>query len=361
MGARDQTSRILRGNRSDRVGMSRLYQLVTIAAEGGSPPLVLPPRPTHKRLPYRYRRAVLHSGNPSPMTQAQVERWDFATKPARAALRHLLKRCNLVLEPADNSEAARELEEEATLARPKPAWGMRPVLGAFGDAGASLGAAWDFASGYLVVTEATAQIALSPSVLARAAVQASARCGWLFESGIGARERVARRMNERLYDLREQFRLQGYAPAADHVARAQARAAEIEQAAKALGYEVKSTKNRPRYLSGGRPSDAALFSRVLGSPELGLSTSYLSGLSSVVHAAGSGIRQFIVGVDFSQPQLRAQIGISPRQVWQDTMSIGLSVAMAQEAHLALYGVRDKKWDGATRHFGSVLTQWSADT
>ena len=105
--------------------------------------------------------------------------------------------------PNDRSDAARELDEQEPYAG---AWGADPVVQAYSQAQLLLLAGEDHlrALDRLLRRE---PLAFAPVAVSRAAIEVFARAGWLLDSNLDSKNRIARGMTERLHSLRERAKL----------------------------------------------------------------------------------------------------------------------------------------------------------
>lgn len=281
--------------------------------------------------------------------------WDQATRPARSALSALLDVVPSLVHPAPDSEAMSELAQESSLARPSTAWGERPVQDPHALAAMTLAAAADFASAFVVVTGSAIKVAFAPAHLARAAIEAATRSCWLFESGIGARARVSRAVNERLADLHWQKQLPP--ETGDAAAHARSRIAELEREAKALGYELgASNRRQPKLIKPGRKSPSALISRLIGPNDGGLGKTLHSFLSAVGHSAGSGMVPFMNTVEPQdvRPYPIAQVSLSSDLVWTLTQATGWAIGKAGDAYLHMHAAQAEGWHEAHKAFIALM-------
>jgi hypothetical protein len=98
------------------------------------------------------------------------------------------------MRPEPGSRAAKEIEEDGSLAGP---WSDGPLSLAYGAAELHLGAAQDQLIGLGMLLQGPVENALM--TLARGVVEACARAAWLLDPSLDARSRVARCMTERLH------------------------------------------------------------------------------------------------------------------------------------------------------------------
>lgn len=143
---------------------------------------------------------------------------------------------NAGFDPAPDSPAAKEVR---SFSRPES------LQTAFGQASQSFIAATDYfeALDTLVYKE---KFAIAPWSCARGMLESSAICTWLFEIGIGPKERVSRSLSLRYAALREQEKMARYDGNNKKIKEIEERLSSIEGIAVNLGFQLLRDKKKRR-------------------------------------------------------------------------------------------------------------------
>lgn len=159
---------------------------------------------------------------------------------------------NAGFEPAADSPAAKEVR---SFSRPES------VQTAFGQASQSFIAATDYfeALDSLVNKE---KFAIAPWTCARGMIESSAISTWLFEIGIGPKERVSRSLSFRYAALREQKKMARYDGNNRKIKEIEERIESIERIAVNLGFQLlRDKKNRRISIGQIKPNMTMLIER----------------------------------------------------------------------------------------------------
>jgi hypothetical protein len=143
---------------------------------------------------------------------------------------------NAGYDPADNSPAADEIR---SFQRPES------VKTAFSQAAQMFISATDYLEALDALVKAE-RFAVAPWSCARGMIESAAVCTWLFELGIGARERVSRSLSLRYATLREQEKMARYDNDSKKIQGIGERIESIEKTAVDLGFEALRDRNNKR-------------------------------------------------------------------------------------------------------------------
>lgn len=242
-------------------------------------------------------------------------------------------RQDLGFTPGPEADALAELEQQATFAG---VWDSAPIDTAASHVGLLLVAGEDAMRTYAhaIVAEDTPLYAHLP--IARAGIEALAMAAWLGEPRIGAKERVRRSINERIYSAIQQERLpEGLNP---EPGRRQRLLAAVE-----AGFaRTQSKRGQPAYLAPARPSITKLVINALDDDRLGRTV--YSYFSAVSHGALWGLTQALV------PQAGPSEDQGTAGLEHSSLGIGLYALALASAHITA-------WDGWRQHMGWESPGW----
>jgi hypothetical protein len=186
--------------------------------------------------------------------------------------------------PDVDSEGMRELAEESRFVG---AWGQEPVRACHTMATVLLVGAEDHARSITELLLLERAPLYGHVVLARSALEMSARVLWLCEVGIGVRLRVARGYTDALDNLNEQRRLPG-----NPVPSAVTRRDRIIAEARRQHFNVIRKDRKPPAIEHERPSKTSLMRALLGAGgDADLGALLYSFYSAVAHGTAYGLLQ----------------------------------------------------------------------
>lgn len=216
--------------------------------------------------------------------EATIRAFAAAIEPLAAVLDDVVVHTARIREaleftPAQGSPAALELEENETLSG---AWSTYPVTDAHANIWLFFIIVEDLIGSTLTLARDRATHVYSPAVLARSALEAAARCSWLSEPKIGARQRVSRWATEQLYSAAEEHRLLGDA------SNALERRSSILESAERHGFSKRTRKGKPPAVEEDRPSATVLFRKLFGEED-DFGAALFSFWSAIAHSTFYGV------------------------------------------------------------------------
>lgn len=235
--------------------------------------------------------------------------------------------------PGPDADAMAELEQQTTFAG---VWDAAPIDTATSHVGLLLVAGEDAMRTYAhaVIADATPLYAHLP--LARFGVEVLAMAAWLGEPRIGAKERMRRSINERIYSAIQQERLpEGLNP---ELGRRERLLAAVE-----AGFErTKAKRGQPAYLAPARPSITKLVVNALDDERLGRTV--YSYLSAVSHGALWGLAPALL------PPTDPTEDPGTGGLEHSSLGIGLYALALASAHITA-------WEGWRQHMGWESAGW----
>ena len=288
--------------------------------------------------------------------------YDEATRQVREALDNLLGVFPHGEVVEADSQAMRELADEPTLAMQtsgsddsvRSPWGPTPVRTAHSLAALHVALAVDCARAFLVLVAYDTPVIFGVAPVARASLENFARARWLYEPDISTRTRVARAMNDRLEGLRQQARL----PHPD-ASRSKARARDLIEAAKRLGFTIVKDAGRNKWISEVRPSSTQLMAALIDfSEEVGLvGYNFLSGVD---HGLPHGLNPFLKMESSSPFSIYGRARVALDSNLANTIGSLLISGSAQvlEEQSAFLGIPRESWSPAYHRGLQAVLAWS---
>lgn len=192
----------------------------------------------------------------------------------------------------------------------------------------------------------------SPAALLRPILEGAGRSSWLFEPGIGTKERLRRGTNDRLEGLHWQAE---YLPTSEARRRAKLRTRQIHDAAQLLGFEVVPKR---QFLEPGRPSTTkvieALFAVAL---EPAMAKVFMLFSSAFVHAGPLALISFLHAPKPEEHPLHAKTSVALTDMNANLLlaSAIASLVLAGRARLSFFGWEPPEWQTrASEALGEVV-------
>lgn len=235
---------------------------------------------------------------------------------------------NSGIEPAVDSPAAQEIK---LFSRPES------IQTAFGQASQALIAATDYFEALDSLVQQD-KYAVAPWSCARGLIESSALCAWLFETGIGPKERVSRSLSIRYSALREQQKMARYDANKVKIDEIEKRIKSIEDMALTLGYGLlRGKKNRRIGIGQIKPNITTLVEMQFSSEKLyrmlsGMAHSNYTTLTSLAftkpnfgNKAGA-IIQRAVPSELQLSLLSQAAMVYAKCIWLKTVQFGFNAA-----------------------------------
>jgi hypothetical protein len=247
--------------------------------------------------------------------------------------------------PTATSPAMAELVDERSYAG-DDTWGAQPLSIAYSYGRLQLIAAEDYLGAACRVVVDPAPSIYAHSVLVRAAIEASARCYWLLEPGIGTKRRIARAQTERIYSMKQEAAISSKAGKD----RAESRIAALLAEAVRLNVKKRpAQKRRPPELEDERPGFTQAFIALFADDGLSDLGRALAGLqSAVAHSTAFGL---LNSVDRDGLTTDPVSGATKGSVWVTSQGAGIALsggllgyARAVGRAAAYFGWRTERWD-----------------
>jgi len=194
------------------------------------------------------------------------------------------------------------------------------------------------------------------SVLARAALEASARAWWHLEPNVGIRERTRRYLSERLYSLHQNLEVEDAAGAPQEARNAEARMGAIEKEAKDQGFEVATNKNGHPFRIGGedRPGSGKLITAMMSSVHETMGPFMWKHTSAIAHGTLYALLPMLE--ETKDPFDSKQKGVTPAmQVGDVEWAVAVGALGHAEAFLRMCEVLG--WDAAMWNKWRLLELW----